>query len=137
MVSCETARQGQKSVGISSGNRATIQRTVVMIREPVVRIQPGRKDSKLGKCLLRAFLRITPLCTSRRGPFFDEPVYLGFRLYNLRLEILDRIVVGAVNGKNRRKPGYVEHFSDWTLKRTEQDLAVRAIESLGRKEKHA
>ena len=74
---------------------------------------------------------------SRRGPFFDEPVYLGFRLYNLRLEILDRIVVRAVNGKNRRKPGYVEHFSDWTLKRTEQDLAVRAIESLGRKEKHA
>jgi hypothetical protein len=82
MVSCETARQGQKSVGISSGNRATIQRTVVMIREPVVRIQPGRKDSKLGKCLLRAFLRITPFMhPSRRGPFFDEPVYLGFRLY--------------------------------------------------------
>ena len=73
MVSCETARQGQKSVGISSGNRATIQRTVVMIREPVVRIQPGRKDSKLGKCLLRAFLRITPLCTPPgAGPFLTS-----------------------------------------------------------------
>jgi hypothetical protein len=82
MVSCESARHGHKSVGISSANRPAIQRTFVMIREPVVRIQPGRKDSKLGKRLLRAFLRITPLSTpSRRGPFFDDPVYLGFRRY--------------------------------------------------------
>lgn len=77
---------------------------------------------------------------SRREPFFDGAGQSGIwtvYTHNLRLEILDRIIVGAVNGKNRRKPGYVEHFSDWTLKRTEQNLAVRAIESLGRKEKHA
>lgn len=140
MVSCESARQGQKPVGISSGNRAAIQRTVMMIREPVVRIQPGRKDSKLGERPLRAFLRITPLCTPPgAGPFLTSGQSGIWTVYthNLRLEILDRIIVGAVNGKNRRKPGYVEHFSDWTLKRTEQNLAVRAIESLGRKEKHA
>jgi hypothetical protein len=27
----------------------------------------------------------------------------------------DGIIVGAVNEKNRRKPGYVEHLSDWIL----------------------
>ena len=47
-VSCESPRQGQKSGGIPPGNRPAIQRTVVMIREPVVRIQPGRHASRLG-----------------------------------------------------------------------------------------
>jgi hypothetical protein len=38
-VSWESPSHGQNPGGISPGNRAAIQRTVVMIREPVVRIQ--------------------------------------------------------------------------------------------------
>ena len=71
------------------------------------------------------------------------------KTHGLRLEILDCVVVGAVNGKNRRKPGYVERFSDWILgtvqgvvgnrflKPAQHQLAVRAIETLGCKDKHA
>jgi len=57
--------------------------------------------------------------------------------------------VGAVSGKNRQKAGYVERFSDWILgtvqgvvgnrflKPAQHQLAVRAIETLACKEKHA
>src|SRR5262245_44261284 len=62
MVSWESPRQGQKPGGIPPGNRPMVQRMVVMIREPVVRIQPGRNTSKLGNHRLRIALSITLLC---------------------------------------------------------------------------
>jgi len=51
--------------------------------------------------------------------------------------MLSRLVVRTVNGKNRREPGYVEHFFDRILQCAQHHLAVGVIETLGRKDKHA
>lgn len=45
--------------------------------------------------------------------------------------------MGAVNGKNGYKPGYVEHFSDRMFERTQHDLAVHAAQPLARQHDHA
>ena len=42
-----------------------------------------------------------------------------------------------MNGKNGQKAGEVEHFLDRILERAQHHLAVGAIETLGRKDKHA
>src|SRR4029453_16269500 len=68
-VTWESPRHGQKPGGIPAGNRPAIQRTVVMIREPVVNIQPGRHASRLGTHLLRAFRSIMALGTLPKCPF--------------------------------------------------------------------
>src|SRR5690349_21992338 len=94
-----------------------------MIREPVVRIQPGRHASRLGNDLPRKFLSITLLCRlsecrPTRQVNTNKVVEAADRNLiakqpRLRLKCLDGIVVGAVTGKNRRKPGCLEYFSDW------------------------
>src|SRR6185503_10954902 len=72
MVSWESARQGQRSEEATRGNRAAVQRLVVMSREPNVRIQPSTYTSRRGSHLLRALLRAVPLCRS----FTWKPLFL-------------------------------------------------------------
>jgi len=128
-----------------------------MIKERLVRIQPGRNASRPGNHLLRAFPSITPLFTLLGcWPLLkniDEAVeaedLISARHLGLRLDALDCVLVGAVGGKNSEKPGCVERLSDWIqdtvqgvvgnrfLKPAQHQLAVRATETLGCKDKHA
>src|SRR5262245_60565020 len=74
----ESPRQGQKSGGIPPENRPAIERAVVMIREPVVRIQPGRNASRLGNRRVKEFPSIT---ASVHAPWVMASSFGAYRVY--------------------------------------------------------
>src|SRR5262245_41475143 len=115
-----------------------------MIREPVVRIQPGRNASRLGNHRVKEFPSITASVSRSLG----DGLLLRC-IPSLRLEALDGFDLGAVSGKKRRKASYVEHFSNriggtiqsvvgnCLFKAAQHNLVVNTIEALARKGKHA